>query len=226
MPRISTKSLRIQEGDLDERIEIIVYYHTDWGFYAQIPEHLNEAFDQLNDKELKALKASRKYNRRHAMSTEPHKRIVSSPTEDGIVQAMEKLAKKLLTTQVEKIPVIIVTFENKTSEEEADRINLPNVGMVLEVTYCFQVSTGGSKPKYYTYEERDWMGEKETVRSEVSLNGWYEKNVVIPDTPDNRKFVEDLHAALKILVNKMVEFTATPENMLKLIDSRQKLLSL
>lgn len=54
------------------------------------------------------------------------------------------------------------------------------------------------------------------------------ESTVIPDTPQNRIFLEDLHKALEILVDKLMEFAGSScaQKLLDAIASKQNLLEL
>lgn len=229
MPKISNKAIRVKHDDLDESVNFTIYYNQESSFWAEIPANLNEKFDQLQKDDLVKLSAERAYKYKHQHNG-PYKRIVTSESEAGVVNAMTALVNQLLTLLIEKEPVIIVRFENNNQFERhhdpnPDQRELKKVGLALSATYCFKVSTGGTQAKYYKYDERDWFGEMKTTRTEVHIHSRNEA-IVIPDTPGNRQFIEDLHAALGALVKKLEEFTATSEDMLALISKQQKLLSL
>lgn len=233
MPRISTKHLKIRNGDIDESLEIQVNYSTDLGFYAEIPEKLTESFDQMDDDVIKRRNGYRKYNRKYATRNEPHKRVVTGTTEDGLVKNMTDMLTHLMKQTMVKEPVIIITFQSDDREgdrhkdkEELDPNNLEEIGLGFSAKYCHRVTTGTGKPKYYQYSEDEWQGRKRTIREEVHVDQhWNSDDRVIPDTPDNRAFLEDLHRALRALVGKMRAFTKTPESVQKMIQDRQKLLT-
>jgi hypothetical protein len=235
MAKISKKTERLRDGEIDQHIEFTVFYNSDIGFYAEVPGDYGENFDQLDDEQLKKLAGQKKYGRKYASADEPHKRIVVATTEDELVEAMKTMVLHLIKMTLAKVPVILIEFEDKSEHADSmyqvvkrqrrgmgddyrDPNELPTVGLEFSATYCFQVSASGGKDRFYKYDEHK-------RRTEVHL-GWREKKTMIPDTPENRLFIEELHKALYTLVTKMREFTATPEDMLKLIDSRQKLLSL
>lgn len=226
MPKISKKTLQIREGDLNENFEFTVNYNTANGFYAEIPAKLNEQFDQLEDQELKDLGAFKQYRYKYNRNGE-HKNLVSGESETAVVANMRKIAVRLLTMAMEKVPVIIVYFSNENDRHHNDTdMKLPKVGLHLSACYCFKVSTGPDSAKYYTYKEREWFGETRTDRSEVYVGRNRGDVTIIPDTPENRQFIEDLHKALALLVTKLEQFTGTSEAMLNMITNRQKLLSL
>jgi hypothetical protein len=255
MPKIGNKRERIKEADIDEVLEFTAHYNSELGFYAQLPMKLIENFDALTDEELKQFSARRKYARKWSHSDEPHQRIVTASTEDKLVAAMKILVLHLLRLTLVKVPVIVVEFENQGGREantfyntkepkrpghededddddededpdEKDFNVLPKVGLTFEVTYCFRVSTRGTKDKFYKYSNYDAFGDKREKREEVHVSSWRSNDIVIPDTPENRQFIEELHHALHLLVHKFKLFTATADDMLKVIEARQKLLTL
>lgn len=227
MPKISKKSMKIDQGDLSEYIEFNIHYNGELGFYAEIPAHLNEQFDQLTDEELKGFSATRKKKYKYQKSNED-KNVIVSETENGVVQAMRPLVEKLCTMAVTKEAVIIVKFNKQDRDsvwrDDDAKGDLQLVGMDLSAVFCFRVTTGGKNPKFYKYSKRkNFDGEMVTDRREVNL--YKHEGIVIPDTPENKKFITDLHGALRTLVGKMVEFTKTSDALLGLIASQQKLIT-
>jgi hypothetical protein len=226
MPKISEKHIKINTGDAEDMIKFVVNYNQENKFYTILPERFNEQFDQLTDKELTEFSAHKDKKWKYSENS-PFKRIISATSEDGVVENVRKICAKLLAMAVVKEPVIIVRFEFCTdhSHREKDETELEKIGVDLSATYCFKVTTGGDNAKFYKYETRDWFGEQKTTRSEVHLHRQTDA-VVIPDTPENRQFIVDLHAALGLLIGKLKAFTADAETMTKMIADRQKLLSL
>lgn len=227
MPKISKKTLQIREGDINESFEFTVNYNSANGFYAEIPARFNEQFDQLDEDERKTLGVWKQYKHKYHQQGGEHKNLVSGESETAVVTNMRAVAVRLLTMALEKVPVIIVYFSNENDRHHNDTdMKLPKVGLHLSACYCFKVSTGPDSAKYYTYKEREWFGETRTDRSEVYVGRNRGDVTIIPDTPENRQFIEDLHKALALLVTKLEQFTGTSEAMLNMITNRQKLLSL
>lgn len=233
MAKISNKTINIRHDDLDEVIEIQVFYSSGYGFWAQVPSSVVEAFDQL-DKETDLPKwfGDRRYARKYSTQHEPHKRVVYGTSEDEVVSRMKALVTHLLGVTAVKEAVIIVTFEEsdyegdrKKDREDPDPSKLGEVSLTLSLQYCYRVTTSSGKEKFYVYTEQEWHGENETVRREIHTGNWRSKDIIIPDTADNRAFLEELHKALRILVKKMKQFTASPDDMLKMIQARQNLLN-
>lgn len=219
--------MKIDPGDLSEFIEFDIHYKGELGFYAEIPPHLNEQFDQLTDEELKGFSATRKKKFKYQKSDDD-KNVVVSETEAGVMQAMRPLVERLCTMAVIKEAVIIVKFNKQDRDsvwrDDGEKGDLQLVGMDLSAIFCFRVTTGGKNPKFYKYSRyKSVSGEMRPNRQEVSL--YNNEGIVIPDTPENKKFITDLHAALRILVGKMVKFTKTPDAFLGLIASQQKVIT-
>lgn len=234
MAKISKKTVRLRDGEIDQHLEFTVLYNSEMGFWAEVPADYSENFDQLDEEQLSSFGGKKKYDRKYMSGDHPHKRIVTAGTEDNVVKAMQTLVLHLIKMTIAKVPVILIDFENRSEyadpmykvikdtrgrREKPDPNELPAVGLEFSATYCFQVSASGGKDRFYKYDEHG-------RRSEVSQGNWREKHTIIPDTPANRQFIEDLHKALYTLTEKMKEFTDTSDGMIKLIDSRQKLLSL
>jgi hypothetical protein len=221
MPKISRESIRINADETDERFDFDIHYARDYGFYAEIPPGFNDVFDELNEEQLKKYSAARKYKYKYNHGA--HKRVVLCETEMGVADAMKKLVSGLLLLTIKKEAVIIVDFTDHTDTHDNTN-DFPAVGLELSIVYCHRVTAGGKDPKYYKYSTSDWFGKDKTVRQQINVGGYRNQSTIIDDTPENRKFLEDIHGALDILVKKMAEFTGSSESMLKMIASRQKLL--
>lgn len=233
MAKISNKTMTIRNGDVDELIQYRTFYTAGYGFWAELPGTVAETFDQLDDKEREQLFGDKRYARKYAASNEPHKRVVYGDTEVELDTRMKAMVTHLLTLSVIKEPVIIITFdgddkeaERRKDREPKDPNHLGEVSLSLELKYCHRVTTSTGTAKFYEYREQDWHGEKEIVRHSVHVNtNWRSDDRIIADTPENRQFLEQLHTALGTLVKKLKQFTATPEDIQKVIDARQKLLT-
>jgi hypothetical protein len=74
-------------------------------------------------------------------------------------------------------------------------------------------TTVGEGNPVYTYQNANY-------NNTISVNG----AVIIPDTPENRAFLEEMYAKLDNLIQKLKDFFETSESVLNLIASNQKLL--
>lgn len=223
MPKISTHSMWIDIEGNRQLFSVQVFYDQDFKFYVIVPAEYHEGFDQLNEKDRVKFSTDIKYQYRWQRGKQT--RIVKADTEDGAVESMKKLLSRLVSLSITKEQVIMITFEDESHPDHYGNTygtDLPRVGLSLEATYCTKVSSPGADPKFYKYRQDTFRGETSTVRSEV---GRHAEDLVIPDTPENRKFIEDLHSALGVLLGKFKEFTATPESILDFIGKRQILLA-
>jgi len=228
MPKIKSDHVRIRKGDVDEMIDFQIFYRTGFGFYAQLPTTLEEAFDSLTEKEQQGLFLIKEYPRKWKL-TGPHKKLVYADTEDDLKKRMTKALEHLFSLTVKRDPVIVLWYENRNEnddddDDQRDPNELKSVGLELKAKFCNRITTASGEPKYYSEYEAEWFGEMQKRRDEVYISR-HDPPVIIPDTPENRQFVQELHKAIKELVKKLESFTKTPASVLKAIESRQKLLS-
>lgn len=228
MPKISKKTIKIRTDKADKSFDIEVYYNQDNSFYVQVPSVFDDAFDHLTALEKKELSASVVYKntRQHySLSTTNCKRIVSAQTEHEAISAMSNLLHKLIHTQIQLREVIILFYHNRTVNYNHHTYTneFEPIGLQLGITYCTEAQVSGGTKNYYQYSTYTAFGEEHTKRKEISI--YRESCVIIDDTPTNREFVEGIYNAMKILDEKLVKFTATPEALIGLIESNQKLLN-
>jgi len=70
----------------------------------------------------------------------------------------------------------------------------------------------------YDEDKHIWVENKENVFKDHETNQWDAESDMIEWTPEREKFMEDLYAALELLINKLKGFTAKPELLLAVVD--------
>jgi len=222
MPKISSQQVTVEIDGIRQAFGFQVLYDQDFRFYAAIPPAFEDQFDQLTKLDQIKFSTAIKYQYKYERGNQT--RIVKSDTEDGLVESMKKLLSRLVSLTLTKEQVIIISFEDESAyhTDEEDRNELPRIGLSLSATYCTRISSPGAEPQHWKIKQTRWMGEQRTIRSSVFAT---KNQIIIPDTPENRKFIEDLHGALGALLVKFKEFTASPESVLSFIAGSQKLLN-
>lgn len=230
MPKINNYFTRVESGDIEQSFNITIYYNNEDKFYAEIPEGFWESCEILSKKESDKLRIRKK--NKYKYSSGPYKFIVWSEKEDDAVAKMKIVLELMIKKTIKKEPVIVIEFDNEGTfkslhERWPGDPDLPKVGLAMRATYCHQLKSGAGEMKYFKY----WKSKKiiddgyETLRCEISVDN---NSTIIPDTPENRKFLEDLHMALTILADKLMQFagSGSSKKLLETIASTQKLLEL
>lgn len=221
MPKITTIQIPINIDGHREHHSADVYYH-EGTFYCILPEKFNTAYDHLAVKDKEKYHVKYYSTRKYVEGDRNKKRATFSTTEDGAVGAMSKLINYLFKMVVKKRRVILFGYDNgrwgnKEREEEFEEIK-----MELKIRFAEETSAGGKATYSESYVYSGWNNEKETMYREINVD---EKDVVVDDTPENREFLQSIYRAFSALITKMDEFTETPQKLLELIKSKQKLLS-
>lgn len=219
MPKISSnKSIRIETEKFKGHKVVDVHYNKEWRFYVQIPDEYTSQFDSIEK-----IPHTGRIGRWFGQGNDPRKKIVHGQSEEEVLERAKEVFTLLAATGLEERNVILVKYvsynENDGRHSDYDHVD---VGLELALCYAVEVTTPGQKPKYYKYQEYGYGEEKEMRKREVNT-GW-SKDIAIPDTPDNREFLERIHAATRKLADEMTKYTETPEKLLELIQSNQKLI--
>lgn len=212
MPKISKNKIRIIVDHIDEYVEAVIMYNLTHHFYFVISEVFEDIVNLLSDKEREKLGIFKKY-KRAAIASE-YVFIIVDDTEKGCLEKVKVCLKKLMTLSVKKKKVIIVFYNSEhTCRYSNHKYNSehPQIGLQFGLTYADELSYGDSKSYYLN-------GEK--------LNLWDESAIIIPDSEENRRVLEQLYFNLNELNKKLKEFTSTPDSMLKAISSNIKMLNL
>ena len=226
MPKISKHKIRIDNDTYRKMYDVEVYYNQEHGFYVVMPPELNDAFDLLSDSERKLYHAFKNYKSNRDCRNGIYKRCVGSTTEDTAVSNAKILIEKLVTSEVKQRNVILVFYKSDTAQYGDHQYNKEHdaIGLQLGLTYCTETKVG-EETNYYIYEERDGVFEDKVYKTKRKISIWRNGVTIIDDTKENRVFVESLYKAFQGLIAKLDKFTESKESFLKLISSRQKLLS-
>lgn len=224
MPKISTNnSIKIETEKFKMSEQVDVHYNKEVHFYIQIPDKYSVQFDSIE-----SIPYTCKIGKFFGQGNDPRKKVVHGASEKEVLERAKEVFIKLASTSMEERNVIVVQLETHGIDDLSRKrnwygdIDRPNIGLELQMTYATEVSVLGQKPKYYKYANNYRFGEDVVDRHEVN-DGW-RKNPVIPDTPENRQFLENIHEALIKLTTTMKEYTETPEKILEMINSNQKLI--
>lgn len=227
MPKISNKSFKASNDDISKHYNVEVMYNSEKLFYVVIPAEFNEQVDLLSESQMKKwhiskIPLTKRYNAEF-------KRIVNSTTEDDAVFKCKEAVEKMMKTAVKKRNVILIFYdEDNHCDYSGMKHNNehPQIGLRFGLTYCVETCLGPDKKiynLYTTHKKASWNDDEDyTTRSEVSA--WNSKFTVIDDTPANRAFLEDLYTKMNLLNKQLGKITKTPEQLLKVIASNQKLI--
>ncbi len=224
MAKIGKRSVTIYHKEMKRTFEYEMLYNSDHLFHAVIPSEFNDAFDHLNETELKELSVKKwhksKYNRESNYT-----RIVHAVNEGTCEAAMKKFIEAVMDSELKRRNVIVLFYNGKDECNYGDHQyngEHPQIGFQIGLTYCVETTLGEKKVYNLFREETDLDGEKRTIRKEIRIINYH--TTIIDDTPKNREFLENIYAKLGWLNKQLKEFTKTEESLLGLIESNQKLL--
>lgn len=223
MPKISKYGFRSNIPDITKYFELDVQYSTPY-FYIDIPKEFMEAF-KLFSKEQFANCNGQLYHKKGHYGESNYSGKVSASTEKDVKENCDKAFLLLQQNLVKKTAVIIITFEDKlfTGHYPSSTYNDEHqlIGMNLGLKYCTKVELG-DKVVYNSYKTEIWADKNEIVRTEISTA---KEDVIILDTLENRLFLENVYSKFHSLILNISDHLNTPEAVLQLIASNQKLLS-
>lgn len=229
MPKISTHIEAIHHKDIKKSYEIVIWYNQDYLFYAKFNDEFLEALSHLTKEERDNLGISRFYKGKYPNTSDNPVYVVSNETELGCIKKMTEAIVFLLDKTISKRDVIIIFFDENERGMEMRNTNknskeFPRIGLGFGLTYAVE-TTSGEKTIYSIYEDHtSIMDEKiTTIRKEISL--WRNEGVVIPDTKENRRHLEDIYNCLSVLISTLKEVTENKDVLLKFIESKVKLLN-
>ena len=233
MPKICKRYVKIQEGDVKYTFDFTIFYSSKLGFYTEVPPGFDAQFEMLTDEQLKEFSAKKEFKYKYAQSGE-HKKLVRGKSEDGVEMALKNLLTYLLTADVKREPVIIVEFEPGDKPDEVDEEDkdlktneLHKLSLTFGVKYCEKVQAANQAPRYFHETESRVWKTTHTHRNEIDVDGWNsDRLLIMPDTPENRQFVEEMHGALGLLIEKLTQVTESRESMQKFIQSSVPILTL
>jgi len=222
MPKIRTETIHVQHKDIRRTFQLNLMYNGTDKFNIVIPEEYHEIINHLEDKELEANSVSCKAKSK--TSREPIY-FTHAETEEECLQRTKKFLHILTDKEIVQRNVILVFYnQNNVGHYGTLRHNKehPQIGMKYGLTYAVETSVADKKV-YSLYIEKQRMdGTTWQDRLEISL--WNELVTVIPDTPENRKVLEDIYNAFINLNEKMKTFTKNSDSMLEFIQSKVKML--
>lgn len=222
MPKISKYGFRSNTTDIAKYFELDIQYSTPY-FYIDIPVEFMEAFKLFSKEQLTDCSGALYMKRGHYGESNRSGKV-SAITEKEVKENCDKAFKLLQENSVKKTEVIIITFEDKlfkghypqsTYNDEHQKI-----GLEFGLKYCTKVQLG-DKIVYNSYKTQDWRGKDEIVRTEISTHN---EDVIILDTPENRVFLESVYDKFHQLIILLGKHLNTPEDVLNMISSNQKLL--
>lgn len=127
--------------------------------------------------------------------------------------------------QVKRRDVIVIDFQDYDNRHYRDNYNQehPKIGMQFGLLYCTETKSGESGKPNYTIT-KTYNGGLNNEFSKVRSKDFASSAVVIDDTEANRLFLENTYSLLSRLINQLSEHCKTPEAILQLISSNQKLI--
>lgn len=224
MPKISNQRVKVR-SDADTYVEYQVFYNSEYGFHAQVPDQFNDVFDLMPEKDHEALHCRKVFKSGKRITTGVAKRCILGTGEDNCIANMYSFLQKAVEYKTVKRDVIIVFYQTRETNFGGHEYNNDHPGLSLQLglTYCTEVVVGDGKPDYYKFT-KPTKSYIEVKKQRVSV--WDKEDAcVIDDTKENRAFVEQLYAALLTLQNKLKDYTKSGKSFLALIASRQKLLN-
>ena len=220
MPKISQNQVTIYHSDLSKQFTIVVMYNSEFKFYSKIPSEFHDTVKHLSENQMKKLfmvSRSRKHNSEFSPA-------VCADSEDDCIIKTKTAYKFLMTMSIEKRDVIIVFYENRDVCSYGDlehNKEHPQIGLRFGLTYAVE-TTSGDKKVYNIYDKYEAFGEERIKRREIHI--WNQHCTVIPDSPENRIFLESLYEALKGLNQKITSISESEPKLLEFINSNQKML--
>jgi len=137
---------------------------------------------------------------------------VSGSTYENTLDLYKRLCRQSLDSMIEKSNVILVFYGSEKEQNNRPRETyFPKIGIEISFCYCQKKTVNGQNPNYYELVKDHWNPEKMNENS-VSFP-WHMKPIELPDTPENRAWLEDLYKKLETLIGKMGEIMATPEDL-------------
>lgn len=231
MPRISTKQVvrvRDDKNGIDKGYLVDTHYtkgrysNDEPYFFIYLPNEHLDGFEHLSDSVKEKLHATSVW----ISQKRSHCPIVKGDSEAEVISRMAELIKVIMTAKIKRRDVIIleVEIEGENNSWKRYEPGMERIGMGLGVFYCQEVKAGSAPATFYKKVGQDDEEEEERGRMvKVDLDD-DDPIAVIDDTPENRKFIEDLYTAFKVLVSKMKKHTKTAKSILSLIASQANLL--
>lgn len=205
MPKVSKYTFRINH----EFHQVDIWYSSNDGFYAKIPDQFVKVSASLDGDIAKQLRI--RWKRKTERDYENGDWIVHAITEVDCKEKFSSAIQFLTSKSVVKTKVILIQFK-------ADRqsFSLPN-------NTDFSVSCG----LCFCFATEIIIGDSKTYESEFGrqISFWSNDNItIIPDTEDYRLKLNKLLTALKGINTSLSELLSSSDNLIQQLDSGQKLL--
>lgn len=231
MPKISQNTFKLYHKEVTIDFNIEIHYNSENGFFIKLPPEYIISHSHLNNEQCEKFNTCIIFKNNRERYREDGKGIpiVKGQYEGICLENFKLLINHLLTSTITKREVIIVFYNPKDNtgyNSHKHNVEHPQIGLQFGLTYATETRVGENLPKYYIYSKN---GESVSINhmheSKREINLWNSSSTIIDDTPENREFLETMYKALINLNEKMKEFTKTPEALLSLISSNQKLLN-
>ena len=202
------------------RYEYVLYYDADPGFYAIIPPGFEPAIEVLTSEERTAFHLE--YHRKRGVGMV---HVITGQNETEVGARLFKILKSFLEADTHHREVIAVYFSSKAgSNSNLDGDDIEPVGWEFSCDYLTERKIGG-KMIYGRYEADHWDKKKKVYRSK-DLDRSFRRPVpvIIPDTPESRKFLEDLAKLIDQTGKKLQGFLGQADRLEKAIASKTQIL--
>ena len=225
MPKISTNNVQIHNKHITKDYTVDIMYNQKHHFYANIHSEYRDIVHHLGDDKLKELSIVKDYAKKYPSAEDKYQPIIVGATENEVLSKMRTALTYFTDKSIVQRNVIIVFYNSKDIQHynrHTYNKEHPQIGLQYALTYAVETSVGDKKI-YATYTPYESFGETRINIHELNL--YHAASTIIDDTPENRATLEHLYTALFNLNKKLGEFTSTPEKLLELISSNQKLLN-
>ena len=220
MAKINKYTWKIQGENINSKeFDVVIEYRTDLGFYVKLPEDFKETIHTLG------VDGRIKYEiTLISRGRDQGTYIICNPTEYGCIELGKSIFRKLLDLTIIETSVIIVDFKNGYEKSHYNKA-FPHIGLTFELHYVVEKKCGNTAKYYYKNNEKHYLsGQMEITYSELRLESHKRnKYKILPDTSENRIYLEDLYNRLSEFVQK-VEAVVTTNQLLLNIENHVKLL--
>lgn len=218
MPKIRTIDVKYMADDNEHVMPVNMMYDTGMKiFYIVAPEAFKEAIRTMSDE----LKEQYHVNSGQGLRG-VHGWVISHESESVITNELRFLFH-YCGNAIKKVRNVIVVWCKGQSNEDTQNWNTVGSNKQrLELKQSFKFVYGvetkiGDGDAVYTYQNI-------TYSNTITVRGYNESAVIIDDTPENRAFLENVYDKLDNLILNLQKFFDSPESVLQLIQSNQKLL--
>lgn len=219
MPKIRTLTVNYTIDSNQHKIDVNIMYDVEKAiFYVVPPKHFYEAIDTMSD-ELRTT-----HHIRHAQGIRGVYGHIIADSSESILANDISFLFHCCGNACKKIRNVIIVWCTGTDSSDKDvyhrtqKSNKEEKEISLKLKFILAVETKiGEGTPVYTQQNVPW-------KNTISISGYREAGLVIDDTPENRLFLEDVYSKFDSLIVNLQKFFATPDDLLQLIASNQKLL--